>query len=62
MYKPNGEEPMSRNEEKARREKVATAKAERSQSSPGAEALRSAFYAALFRAEAREDGIGATVV
>jgi hypothetical protein len=53
---------MSRSEEKAKRDKVATARAERNQSSSGAEALRSAFYAALFRAEAREDGIGATVV
>jgi len=48
MYKPNGEEPMTKREELRCRETVAERASERSRESPSADALRSAFYSALF--------------
>jgi hypothetical protein len=48
MYKPNGEEPMTKQEEMRRREAVAGRKAERISEEPKGKALRAAFYAALF--------------
>jgi hypothetical protein len=49
MYKPNGEEPMTTQEEMRRRQAVAEKAAERQRESPTVESLRSAFYAALYR-------------
>lgn len=46
MYKPNGEEPMTKQEEARRR----TALAERNQKGLKGEGTRSALYAALFGA------------
>jgi hypothetical protein len=46
MYKPNGEEPMSKREEMRRREAVA----ERSSKASKPENLRTAYFAALFGA------------
>jgi hypothetical protein len=49
MYKTNGEEPMTKQEEMRRREAVAgRAIAERLSAGPKADSLRLAFYAALF--------------
>jgi hypothetical protein len=55
MYKPNGEEPMTLREEMRRREAVAEKTAAREREESSAETLRTAFYAALTRASARED-------
>ncbi len=52
MYKPNGEEPMTKREEMARKAAVAERKADRTGDDATAEVLRSAFYAALFRSSA----------
>ena len=51
MYKPNGEEPMTKAEEQRRREAVAARIAEREVTDPSAESLRSAFYAAVARTQ-----------
>ncbi len=53
MYKPNGEEPMTKQEELRRRSAVAERKNDRAEVSIASEILRTAFYAALFRADAR---------
>jgi len=49
MYKPNGEEPMTKQEEMRRRETAAERSAMRSSIDPAAESLRSAFYSAMYR-------------
>jgi hypothetical protein len=49
MYKPNGEEPMSKQEEMRRRQMIAEKAAERRQEAPTVESLRSAFYAVLYK-------------
>jgi hypothetical protein len=49
MYKPNGEEPMTKQEEMRCRQLVAEKAVERQQDTPTVESLRSAFYAALYR-------------
>jgi hypothetical protein len=57
MYKPNGEEPMTKQEE-ARRKAALT---ERTRKAVKPEGLRSAFYAALYgNAHAAEDNISLT--
>lgn len=57
MYKPNGEEPMTRQEEARRR----AALVERSRKEPKTENVRSAMYAALFgAAQQREESVGAS--
>ncbi len=62
MYKPNGEEPMTKHEEMRRREAIAERNSQRLGEEPTVETLRSAFYAAIFKATAlREDRIGALV-
>jgi hypothetical protein len=56
MYKPNGEEPMTKQEEMRRREAVA----ERIKKEAKSENLRSAFYSALFGVQSsRDDGVSA---
>jgi hypothetical protein len=61
MYKPNGEEPMTKQEELRRRAAILERRAERRQEEPRADALRSAFYAALFgSASSREENVRAT--
>jgi hypothetical protein len=55
MYKPNGEEPMTRQEEMRRREAAAERASARPCVEPAAESLRSAFYSALFRSSSPED-------
>jgi hypothetical protein len=63
MYKPNGEEPMTKREEQCRREAVAERAGERSRELPSADALRSAFYSALFHSSApREETAGEVLV
>jgi hypothetical protein len=63
MYKPNGEELMTKHEELRRRAALADRAAEHSHENPSAEALRSAFYAAMFRSpESREDNVEALLV
>lgn len=49
MYKPNGEEPMTKKEETRRKAAIAERKRERESHTMAPEALRTAFYAALFR-------------
>ena len=49
MYKPNGEEPMTKQEEMSRKAALAERKIEQAGQNLTAEVLRSAFYAALFR-------------
>jgi hypothetical protein len=57
MYKPNGEEPMNKQEEVRRR----AALAERAHRELKPENLRSALYAALYGAvQSTREGIGAT--
>jgi len=51
MYKPNGEEPMTKQEEARRR----AALAERIRGEQKPEGVRSALYAALFGASPREE-------
>jgi hypothetical protein len=56
MCKPNGEEPMTKQEEIRRRAAVA----ERARKVTGSDSLRTAFYSALFGASSQQDaGIGA---
>jgi hypothetical protein len=53
MYKPNGEEPMTRQEEIGRKAALAERKNDRAgDPAVTSEALRTAFYAALFRSSA----------
>jgi hypothetical protein len=55
MYKPNGEEPMTKQEEARRR----AALAERTRKEVKPESLRPAFYSALFgAAPPREESVG----
>jgi hypothetical protein len=62
MYKPNGEEPMTKQEEMRRREAAAERASARVSIEPAAESLRTAFYSALFRsASAEESKVGAFV-
>jgi len=49
MYKPNGEEPMTKQEEMCCRQLVAAKAAERQSETPTVESLRSAFYAVLYK-------------
>jgi hypothetical protein len=49
MYKPNGEEPMTKQEEMLRKSAAAERKVARSAGTAPSEVLRTAFYAALFR-------------
>ena len=49
MYKPNGEEPMTKQEEMRRKAVLADQKAQRGGDADSSEALRAAFYSALFR-------------
>jgi hypothetical protein len=51
MYKPNGEEPMTKQEETRRREAIAL----RARKEPKQESMRSAFYSALFGAASPSD-------
>jgi hypothetical protein len=51
MYKPNGEEPMTKQEEILRREERAV----RARKAAGSDSLRTAFYAALFGASSSRD-------
>jgi hypothetical protein len=58
MYKPNGEEPMTKQEEMRRREAAAERAAARPRIDPAAESLRSAFYSAMYRsAPAQESAL-----
>jgi hypothetical protein len=62
MYKPNGEEPMTRQEEMRRKEAAAEHMAARERVEPAAESLRVAFYSALFRSTSAQEGkVGALV-
>jgi hypothetical protein len=56
MYKPNGEEPMSKQEELRRREDLASRAEERARMEPNAGSLRSAFYSAMFHAQSAQEG------
>jgi hypothetical protein len=49
MYKPNGEEPMTQQEEMRCKQLVAAKAAERQQEALTVESLRSAFYAVLYK-------------
>ena len=61
MYKPNGEEPMTKQEELNRRSAIADRKRDR-HAETAAEDLHTAFYAALFKASSyRTDAVGATL-
>jgi hypothetical protein len=63
MYKPNGEEPMTKHDEQRCREAVAERLAERTRETPSADALRSAFYSALFHSPAtREEAVSGAVL
>lgn len=57
MYKPNGEEPMTRQEEIARKSAIAERNDNRVGDAAASEVLRTAFYAALFRASAYRSGV-----
>jgi hypothetical protein len=60
MYKPNGEEPMTKQEEQRRKEDVAGSKAART-GEYTVETLRSAFYAALYRSSmSRQENVAAS--
>jgi hypothetical protein len=52
MYKPNGEEPMTKQEEMRCKQLVAAKAAERQREAMTAGSLRSAFYTALSRSSA----------
>jgi hypothetical protein len=49
MYKPNGEEPMTKQEEIRRRQAVAENAKMRAREELSTEALRAAFYSVIFR-------------
>lgn len=53
MYKPNGEEPMTKQEELRRRQAAAEKAAARMRDEQNAESLRSAFCAVLSRSVAQ---------
>ena len=56
MCKPNGEEPMTKQEELRRREALAL----RARKATGPDSLRTAFYSALFGVSSSQDvGVGA---
>lgn len=55
MYKPNGEEPMTKQEEMRRREAAAERAASRPSIDPAAESLRSAFYSAMYRSASAQE-------
>ena len=62
MYKPNGEEPMTKQEEMRRRESAEERTVARARIEPAADCLRSAFYSALFRSSSVEESkVGAFV-
>ncbi len=57
MYKPNGEEPMTRQEEMSAQVRDRRAEGQPSGDAAASEVLRTAFYAALFRASAYRSGV-----
>jgi hypothetical protein len=63
MYKPNGEEPMSKQEELRRRESIAARIAARSRERRAGEAERGVLYAALYKSAVTSEvalGLGET--
>ncbi len=62
MYKPNGEEPMTRQEELSRKAAIAQRKEMRTSEGLSPETLRSAFYSALFRSsDTRRESVEASL-
>jgi hypothetical protein len=61
MYKPNGEEPMTKQEEMQRKEALTARVGKEAKSGNMSGNMRSAFYAALFgAASSRNESVGST--
>ncbi len=59
MYKPNGEERMTEQEELQHRKAIAERKLERARTSPESEALKTSIYAMLAQVQTpREEVVG----